>query len=50
MDKVKIFAKYLGYGLIVSIVGFLLWYMIAYIILAVRLSDFFFKILDIIKL
>lgn len=45
MDKLKIFAKYLGYGLIVSIVGFLMWYMVAYIILAVRLSDFFLKYL-----
>ena len=41
MDKLKFFAKSLLYAVTITTVGFMLWYLIAYIVLFVRVTDFF---------
>ena len=44
MDKLKFFAKSLMYAVTITAFGFMLWYLIAYIVLFVRVTDFFSKL------
>ena len=44
MDKLKkFFTKSLMYAVTITAFGFMLWYLIAYIVLFVRVTDFFFS-------
>ena len=44
MDKLKFFTKSLMYAVTITAFGFMLWYLIAYIVLFVRVTDFFSKL------